>query len=106
MVEPLFRARVTARTKDNGGRTHPISWGYRPDLKFEVDDKWFYSAILVHDQAPDAPSVSPGETRDLDFHIYYEDAAAKIKPKLSVGSRFTMNEGKHPVADCVVTKIY
>ena len=106
MDEPLFRARVTARTKDNGGRTHPIAWGYRPDLKFEVDDKGFYMASFVHDQDPNESAVSPGETRELDFVVYFEDAAAKIKPKLSICSRFTMNEGKHPVADGVVTKVY
>lgn len=106
MVEPLFRARVTARTKDDGGRTHPINWGYGPDLKFEADDKWQYGGGFVHNAAPDEPALSPGETREFDFYIRIAEAAAEIMPKLTAGSRFTMNEGKHLVADCVVTKIY
>lgn len=97
---------VTARTKECGGRNHPISWGYRPDLKFEADDEWCYGAGFVHNQDHNDFAISPGETREFEFYIRVEAAAAEIMPKLTIGSRFTMNEGSRPVADCVVTKIY
>lgn len=103
-LQPHFRATVTARTPEQGGRKHPINWGYRPDLVFQADSKNYYGAVFATEELADAKAVAPGEAQDIDFYI--RTAASEIMPRLEIGSTFTMNEGTRSVADCVITRIY
>jgi hypothetical protein len=104
--QPRFRARVAVRTPEQGGRAHPINWGYRPDLVFEADRSQFYGAGFVSEEKSDSWAIAPGETREIDFYIRVPEAAARVVPRLQIGSAFTMNEGHRAVADCVITHIY
>jgi translation elongation factor EF-Tu-like GTPase len=102
-MKPHFRAKVFARTPEQGGRRYPINWGYRPDLVFENDGQ-YYGALLLSTQPPGSPAISPGEGREIDF--YLRSLASQVMPRLKIGSHFTMNEGTRAVADCVIVKIY
>jgi hypothetical protein len=105
-VEPHFRATVTARTREQGGRSHAIDWGYRPLLVFQADPTNYYGTLLATEGSADGWAIAPGETKQIDFYIWAREAASQILPRLTIGSRFTMNEGSHLMADCTITHVY
>jgi hypothetical protein len=85
---------------------HPVNREYRADLVFEADPSQYYGGGFLSEEKSDSWAIAPGEAREVDFYIRVPEAAARIVPRLQIGSPFTMNEGHHAVPDCVVTKMY
>jgi translation elongation factor EF-Tu-like GTPase len=107
-LEPHFRAHVRLLTPAEGGRKTPANFpGYRPDMKFDGDNRGMYGAGYFRpvDVAPGAVMlVAPGEEVDLD--ILLRNDAPEYMPDLVVGKTFDLHEGNTVIGTGVVTTVF
>jgi hypothetical protein len=101
MIRPHFLAQITLRHSSDGGRTTTADLSrYRPDIRFPFDGEFYYGAHFL----PNAGSLAPGETKDLDIQI--RNGGAHVMSRVVPGLEFLLVEGPRPVADGKVIAVH
>jgi elongation factor Tu len=88
----VFRARMYALTKEEGGRHTPFVANYKPQFFFRTTD------VAGSVDLGELPMVMPGDTVELTVHLGKEVA-------MDVGLGFAVREGGHTVAAGRVTEL-
>ncbi len=96
--EPDIEARLTARTREQGGRSTPAQSGYRPNHDFglpgELND-------ALHEY-PESGFIQPGETVQARLWLFApERQAGRLLP----GMPFTFQEGHIVIGEGEITRV-
>ncbi len=93
---PDIEGEVTFIPTEAGGRSGPVSSGYRPQFYYDGDDR---DAIQEY---PDVEHVSPGDTARVIFSFGSPEAHwGKVNP----GMMFLIREGSRTVGYGRVTRV-
>lgn len=94
-----LEAEVTMRQTEDGGRTHPIQTGYRPNWRLpgEAGDIWAGGSV----ELIGATEVAPGQTTAIRIYPF----VPAVWESVEVGSRLEMCEGPVLVGKATVTRI-
>ena len=93
-----FTAVIRLLKTEEGGRRNSITTGYRPSLKFEIDD---YLTTGYH-TIKNKNSVEPGQDAIADIKIVSKDYFAG---KLKEGMKFDLLEGNKKIGEGYIISI-
>lgn len=93
-----FIAQLKYNSTEEGGRSTPAMSGYRPAIKFEIDDMLTSGSQTFIDKE----IVYPGEYVMAEIKII---AVPHFKGRLKEGMTFTFNEGTNLIGTGTIKKI-
>ena len=88
----MILASITLLRTEDGGRSSPITSGYRGQFFFDGHD-FDCSEFKIQPER----WVHPGETAEVRI-VLSEYASSMLKDKVAPGNTFELHEGKKPVA--------
>jgi hypothetical protein len=96
---PYLEATLSTRRPEDGGRTHPIRTGYRPNwwLPGETGNAWAGGTIEV----VGGNQLAPGETGTIRIYPFNPEVWANVR----VGARLEVCEGPVLIGKSTVTRI-
>jgi translation elongation factor EF-Tu-like GTPase len=106
MSEPMYGITLTVHvellTPETGGRTRPIQSGYRPLCVTRKPDGTQVVIGLCELQLD--KEIYPGDSGDgrLSFAV---DVSEEVRSMVTVGARFQLAEGNHPIGSAEVRDI-
>ena len=87
----IVKAKITLKTKEEGGRETAFYSGYRPNHVFELPNNLkILLAYIGAIQFPDRGSFAPGETKIVTVRFLN---VPEIKKYMTVGRKWCINEG-------------
>jgi elongation factor Tu len=91
-------AQIYVLTKDEGGRYHPFTSNYRPQMFLRTADITVALTFPEGTEGAEEKMVMPGDNVEMVVSLVHDVAA-------EVGSRFTLREGGKTIGTGIITKI-
>lgn len=97
-----FLAKVYLLSPEEGGRSLPVSIGYRPQIYFNINVEKI-TCTSGSWQKMGTDKLLPGQSTEIEIAIL---AKEYYKNSLAVGMKFPLKEGSVKIAEGVILEIY
>jgi translation elongation factor EF-Tu-like GTPase len=98
-ADAYVKAKLTLYPENEGGRTHYILTGFRPNHVFEYVESQILATYIGEIQFDASEKVEPGEEKEVSVRFLM---TPKLKNFLQVGRKWWLHEGARKIGEAIV----